>query len=115
MDIIEGVDLLAACAAPGAGVYYLICRATQDDADAKIAKGDLLRVVATGERDGDARTWKVREKDVITGTLPAPGTTIGTLTLDGGAFTWIYRDKEKNIVLLRSTDECKTWEQWASE
>lgn len=120
MQIIEGIQLLATCPSKDGGTFYLLGKALEGDAENGIAKDDLVRVIATkslpqdtaqgsGQGSGETPQPQLRLKSKLAGTLPPPGSATGTLSLDGTAFTWVYRDQNKNIVLLRSTDECATW------
>ena len=124
--MVEKFTLYASCPSADFGTWYLIGISEMDDEEFKVKKGDLIRVIVqttnakeesdeegdSEEEDEDKKAYVVRTKDLLLGVIPTPRAATGTLALDGTTFSWSYRDNNKNVVLLRSTNECLMWEKW---
>ncbi|RYF45683.1 MAG: hypothetical protein EOO38_15570 [Cytophagaceae bacterium] len=94
----------------GPRTFVRVCLGPSKETRKKWVTNEYGEEEVVGEEVVDA--WVVMRLEEATGELPPANAELGTLSLEGTAFTWSYMDVEKSIVLLRSYDQCKTWKQW---
>ncbi len=126
MNFSDGVQMLATCPSSDFGALYVVGKATKPLStlpapttplpdNETIKEGDLVRMVVSPSKLPDGTSeYVVRARSKLRGSIPAPDTRMGVLSLDGTAFTWSYADKDKHLVLIRSYDECASWQEWSS-